>query len=896
MEDVAEPVTETKTLEQIETVGDYLHLFGEDLIRRLNDEYQSVHHPVTDSIHERLSELKRSLFPAQAHVVSALFKGYQKQGRHFLIGGTGTGKTAMSAAASYVLAQEHHQGKARIIYMVPNHLVKKTKREILKVIGEDRVEVQFIRSFKDLIRLHESGKFRSKPRTMEFYIIARDTAKLGYYMEPAAKWVDRTYTVKAVNEEGDVIEQQRTAFRGWVCPDCGQQLVKVQEDGMVPLAYDDFYDKRGKARRIVSNQKCFHCHSPLWQAKNKYKYSISGEVLETRSNAPRKVAPAVLFKKWFKGAFDFAIGDEAHELTAKSAQAHAFGILINCAKKVLAMTATMINGYASNLFELSFRMFPQKLLKMGFTWNDIGRWVDLYGAREKTIKEMDADLNSSSKGSKRIRIKEIPAAAPQLFTDVLSDVSCFIQLSDLFDQLPELKEGPMLVPIEGKRMFIQCKTRIRRGTGKKTRLSKHARIIAPSWYLDKNFSEVEEQLREAVKKELENGSTVLLGSLLSTLLSYPDVPFNFKGVYHPDTGEEIISPSYRLSERLIYPKEQELMRFVKSQVRQKRNCVVYATFTKKHKTLDRLQTLLEERGIKTAIMRSEEVPGEQREEWIEQQENDGVQSILAHPQLFETGLDLLGFPSIVFYQQGYRLNTVRQAKGRHRRIGQKKLCITSYMSYQDTMQELALNLIATKMNAAMALEGQFSLEGLSAMSDASSGSIANELAKRFVGKNVDGVDSAENIWGSMSVDAEELIANASDETTDSQDPLVYTAPTIQEALQQWADEQIPADLLPRITNQIAYVEQNVKAGLKGLSYIQTDLFEPIQLVWDESKVSRVSTEFREWVYHLTNKPISHEPTAQMPFDLVEEKASKKKMVRKKYQVASGQLAFNFQKI
>lgn len=242
--------------------------------------------------------------------------------------------------------------------------------------------------------------------------------------------------------------------------------------------------------------------------------------------------------------------------TGGSAQAHAFHILMGCAKHTIAMTGTLMNGYASNLFELIFRMFPKRMQKMGFKWGEVGKWIDLYGVRERVTKiKHEIDLNNSSNGAKgKTSVKEMPAAAPQLFTDMLSDVACFIQMSDMFEVLPELKEGPMIVNLEGDRKFVSCVTKIHRKQGsKKRKISKGTRLLAPSWYLKSNLDSVTGLLRKAVEKELLVGQTVLLGSLVNTLLSYPDVPFNFEGVYHPDTNKEVVSPQYRLSDGLLYP-------------------------------------------------------------------------------------------------------------------------------------------------------------------------------------------------------------------------------------------------------------------------------------------------------------------------------------------------------
>ncbi|MDR6725560.1 hypothetical protein J2W91_004062 [Paenibacillus amylolyticus] len=84
------------------------------------------------------------------------------------------------------------------------------------------------------------------------------------------------------------------------------------------------------------------------------------------------------------------------------------------------------------------------------------------------------------------------------------------------------------------------------------------------------------------------------------------------------------------------------------------------------------------------------------------------------------------------------------------------------------MQELAINLMATKMNAALALERQFSEDGLSALTDSSGGgNLANELAKRFIGNKIDGVESAESIWGKMTIDATQFTTHIESATVDA---------------------------------------------------------------------------------------------------------------------------------
>jgi len=95
--------------------------------------------------------------------------------------------------------------------------------------------------------------------------------------------------------------------------------------------------------------------------------------------------------------------------------------------------------------------------------------------------------------------------------------------------------------------------------------------------------------------------------------------------------------------------------------------------------------------------------------------------VLSHPKLVETGLDLFdkggsyNFPTLIFYQTGYNLFTMRQASRRAWRIGQRKDCKVVFLYYRGTLQARAMALMGKKMEAAQALEGKFSAEGLASM-------------------------------------------------------------------------------------------------------------------------------------------------------------------------------------
>ncbi|MEW5935279.1 MAG: hypothetical protein AB1816_17015, partial [Bacillota bacterium] len=163
----------------------------------------------------------------------------------------------------------------------------------------------------------------------------------------------------------------------------------------------------------------------------------------------------------------------------------------------------------------------------------------------------------------------------------------------------------------------------------------------------------------------------------------------------------------------------------------------------------RLRELLESAGIRVAVLTAD-VPPVRREEWLEEKCLQGAQVVVAQARLVETGLDLTGvknFPTLVFYQTGYNLYTLRQASRRSWRIGQTEPVKVVFLAYRDTLQETALQLMGSKLEAALLLEGKFTAEGLLALSAGED--MTAELARALV-QGLEGVDSAEQIWRRVS--------------------------------------------------------------------------------------------------------------------------------------------------
>lgn len=197
-----------------------------------------------------------------------------------------------------------------------------------------------------------------------------------------------------------------------------------------------------------------------------------------------------------------------------------------------------------------------------------------------------------------------------------------------------------------------------------------------------------------------------------------------------------------ICEDTVYPKEQALIDICKKQKADGRQTWVYVQMTNKRNIQPRLKKLIEAEGLKVGILRSGDVDPKEREEWIIKQ-GKNFDVMLSHPQLVSTGLDLFSksgshnYSTLVFYETGYNLFTMRQASRRAWRIGQPLDCRVYYLYYLDSMQHKAMSLMSKKMAAAQALEGEFSADGLAAM--AGDDNLQMSMAKSLA----DGIDEAD---------------------------------------------------------------------------------------------------------------------------------------------------------
>ena len=589
----------------------------------------------------------------------------------------------MGTGKTFIAAGAAHMaGFKRILVLCPPHLTRKWKREVEATVPGARAAI--VTSITDLERLRLS--VGSGPL---FAVMSRERAKLSYRWMPAVvkRWAA---------SGGRLIRDEETGepFRVPCCPVCTAQI--VDKDG-VPLTDEDL------SRRKLG---CAHCGSALWQAD---------------PSGPRRYPLSDYVKNRMKGFFDLLVGDEIHEYKGRgSAQGIAAGVLADACGKSLTLTGTLTGGYSSTLFHLLYRFSPE--IRTEFGRSDEHRWIQRYGFEEHTIGKPDNDSVEDGRYSRRRKyrktVRERPGLAPSALFHLIGN-TVFLRLSDVASGLPPYEEQVLLCSMDAE--------------PDSTGYTQHGA-----------YNHVFDKLREALADALAKGSKRLLAAYLQTLLAYPDGCTRGETVFDPRTGDVIVQVP-PLSEEKIYPKEKALLDLVAAEQLEGRRVLVYATHTGTRDITERMDDILTRHGFRVAVMKADAVAPDRREAWVADRVKQGVDVLICHPRLVQTGLDLIDFPTICWEETDYSVYTMRQASRRSWRIGQTRPVKVVFMAYRGTLQADALKLVAKKLQSSLAVEGELPEDGLAAYGD-DGDDLMLALARKIVSGEEDEAETVEAVF------------------------------------------------------------------------------------------------------------------------------------------------------
>jgi superfamily II DNA or RNA helicase len=703
-------------------VTQYLNRFGVVVANRIKESFSPLFDPATEEISDEIKRVNGyiytktgySLYPAQLAVAESVKRRLDTAKVAMIVAECGSGKTKIGAtalAAVYALSARQKQESFNVI-LCPSHVTGKWVRELQETVPNSFAAVA--RNIADVNRIFE--RFETGTQSA-WLVMSKESARDGYMRRPAVSW--------------------SRVKKGFVCPECGAvQETRITDDGivyMVPADQFHFLNENDK------NHKCGDCGSVLWEPINptdlrpeQNKWVRIGEYgfiyrpfalahlarcknkgirhkIQTLIDDPdlpfqavgayRRYPISTYIKKKLR-CIDGLVCDELHQYKGDSGQGEAMSELVGAAKKVIGMTATLINGYSSGIFYLLFRVAPELMLLDGKSYSSSKSFNDEYGVTEAAYELDEAEYNANRRVKRRkIRERQLPGVSPLVYSRFLINSAAFLSLNDMGKQLPDYEEIPV-------------------------KLEMNPEVKAEYKRIEGDFLKLFRDDKKLGKK--------LLSQYLNLTTAYPYQPYGhgpiihpeFKKLYGDDLDEEkaaqgtLIKPRDTGTFDDLHEKDLAVLDIVERKIKNGERVMIYTSWTRLD-TQDKLMKLLREKGYKAETLTVRVPPGK-REEWVQKKVDDGLQVLITNPSLVETGLDLNAFTTLIYYNIGYNLFTFRQSSRRSWRINQDAPRIEVYiLYYEGSMQERALKLMASKLAVATIIEGNLSDEGLAAMSECS---------------------------------------------------------------------------------------------------------------------------------------------------------------------------------
>jgi len=721
-------------------VTQYLNAFGVQIAERIKNQFNPLFDPATEALSSEVLAVNEyikenagySLYDAQLAVAESLKRRLEIAKSALNIAECGTGKTKIGSSTLHAYQQgysyrryglgdstnassvAHH--KHFNIVLCPSHMAEKWVREIEESLPNTFAII--VNSITEIDLVYEA--YENDNKTC-YIILTKEKARDGYMRRPAVKW-----------------NKRRKKF---ICPDCyGAIEMDLIEDGSkyrVPA--DAFYFRK----ETKQNHKCDECGTLLWtvlvpELQNEWvkvsdygfvhRYFAGGylryvvkkpkihDVIDAiyknpdghfpNTGAYKRFPLSTYIKRHMKGKIDGLIIDELHNFNSNSGQGDAMGELFQVAKKVIGMTATLINGYSSGIFHLFYRIVPHLMLLDNKTYEKPLDFNNEYGVTESVYEVNAPDYNANRRTSKRkVRERQLPGVSPLVYSRFLLENAVFLSLHDMGKDLPEYEEIPIQLYMNED--------------------------------VNDEYNRIEGQFIDILKYDPQIAKKVL-SVYLNLLTVYPDQPYGHEPVKHPIRGDDcdpLIMPKDMSSINELHEKDSQVLELVQCKVENGERVLIYTSWTRID-TQDKLTQLLTEQGYRVAALTANVSP-KKREAWVEKQVQNGVQVLITNPSLVETGLDLNDFTTLIFYNISYKLFTLRQASRRSWRINQRAPRIEVYFFYyENTMQHRAIRLMASKLAVAGVIEGNLTDEGLAAMSDCQdmTTALARELTQGIEGE------------------------------------------------------------------------------------------------------------------------------------------------------------------
>jgi len=641
-------------LDELKSVTGYLNAFGVTVAERIKKLFVPLFDPAKEPLSPEVLAINQyvrdhagySLYDAQLAVTEAVKRQLQRGKVGLIVAECGSGKTklgtvAITSAAAALHVQQKGDGlfKTFNVVLCPSHVTRKWVREVEETVPNTfAAVVHNIQEFDHLYWMYERGTKSC------FAIISKEKARDGYMRAPAVirrRWnrdglsVERKIPIPSCGAVD--MDPRRPVF---CCPECGTAVMtNISRDNIV---YRVPADSRFFRRENHENHKCEACSASLWTTLNPdawarqktwakigdygfvYRPLIGEHLMKVKSEAliqklhdigsnPDTPFPArganrsyplsSYIKRKYKGRVYGLIVDELHQYNNKSGQGDAMAELYNTTKKVVGMTATLINGYSSGIFYLLYRIVPSLMKKDGKDYESPTEFDKEYGVIQTTYEEVEQEYNSNRRTvQSRTSTRLLPGVSPLVYSRFLMEYAVFLSLTDMGKDLPEYEEIPIPLSMPEE--------------------------------AEKEYERVESVLKSVLKND-RKAVKKILSSYLNLLTAYPDQPYGHKPIYHPIDGHKIVEPADTVSPYTLLPKDEKVLEIMERKINAEEKVLVYTNWTRLD-TQDKLQKLFLERGWRTAILPAKVKP-DKREAWVDARLAEGLQVLICNPSLVETG-------------------------------------------------------------------------------------------------------------------------------------------------------------------------------------------------------------------------------------------------------------------
>ena len=637
-----------------------------------------------------LATMNRVPLPAQADVAQAIYNRLEHADYAFINGEMGSGKSIILDALINAWYEEKNGGEyTPILLTAPASVIPKWVSDELGV-DFPHAQIKTIKSSEDALKYVREVKTQPKSG-LEIVLLGIDRAKLGPRWVGAALWKRIPGTRKYA----------------WHCPDCFHTLddpnLEDDDGNPLPSRWKAMAKSEEGERPIKWNtrsklNKCPECDSKLWRPATKG--------LGDHNALKHRWPVSRIFQKYLPGHFDIYAADEIHKQKSQSQRGQSFGQLIKSAKKVVGLTGTLTNGMSTAVKELLWHMAPEELLKRGFDY-ETGtiRWANNYGAVESKQRET---TRTGDRTRRTTRVSERPGISPRLTVEYLLGCTAFLELKDLGFPLVEKREIPIFVDMKPEH--------------------------------EEAYNDFHQRLNDF----RVNGAR---GSMVPATINYAD---------NPSAGAEV-EVSWRRDPEDIRTitaaklpgysaKEEKLVEIVRSNLAEDRGCVIFNFYTGDYKANERVKEVLNDHGIDCAILPSS-LSSDRRVEWLEKKALEEQKVIISNLNLIGEGLDLLSWPSLIFYQLSYSVDAVRQAGGRAWRIGQLKECRSYYLIVNGTQQVPQFETVMSRRGHALLVEGKIDRSALADYAKDAFSTLAADIADCLASQ--DQVDEMTNAWDNI---------------------------------------------------------------------------------------------------------------------------------------------------